>query len=106
MADLPDVTAVRAWTQVSAQSVTDAQLQQVIDTEAALQSASCSWTDVEYPPALAQAILRRCARQIGARQLPLGLVGDSAGETAPVRMPSWDVEIERIEAPYRVIAVA
>lgn len=105
MADVPDVATVRAWTQVSAQSLTDAQLQQVIETEQALQAASCRWVDA-YPAALAQAILRRCARHVGARQLPLGLVGDSGGETAPVRMPSWDVEIERIEAPYRVIAVA
>jgi hypothetical protein len=105
MADIPDVATVRAWAQVSAQSVTDAQLQQVIDTEVALQAASCRWVD-DYPTALAQAILRRSARQVGARMLPLGLVGDSAGETQPVRMPSWDVEIERIEAPYRVIAVA
>jgi hypothetical protein len=37
--------------------------------------------------------------------LPLGLSSET-GEYAPVRMPSWDVEIERLEAPYRIVAVA
>ena len=55
---------------------------------------------------LAQALLRRCGREISARQLPLGLSADMAGEYAPVRLPAYDVEIERLEAPYRVIAVA
>lgn len=105
MADVPDIAAVRAWSSVSVQSLSDAQLQQIIDTETALQTAACTWTEV-YPTALAQALLRRCSREIGARQLPLGLSADTAGEYAPVRLPNFDVEIERLEAPYRVIAVA
>lgn len=106
MATVPTVADVRAWANVSAQSVSDAQLQQILDGETALQGAYCAWADEDYPPALAQAILRRCAREIGSRQLPLGLSADTGGEYAPVRLPSYDVEIERLEAPYRVIAIA
>lgn len=107
MAAIPTITDVRAWANVSAQSVSDAQIQQILDAETELQSVSCVWADAtEYPSALAQALLRRCARQIGGRQLPLGLTADTSGEYAPVRLPNYDVEIERLEAPFRNIAVA
>jgi hypothetical protein len=106
MATVPTVPDVRAWSNVTAQSVSDVQMQQILDAETALQAASCVWADGDYPSALAQSLLRRCAREIGSRQLPLGLSADTGGEYAPVRLPSYDVEIERLEAPYRVIAVA
>jgi len=105
MATIPDVVAVRSWASVTAQSLSDEQLQQIVDAETALQAACCTYSD-DYPAALAQALLRRCAREISARQLPVGLSADTSGEYAPVRLPSFDVEIERLEAPYRVIAVA
>jgi hypothetical protein len=103
--DAPTIAEVRAWVGVSVASLSDEQLQQIIDTESALQAAACAWLDT-YPTALRQALLRRCGREIGGRQLPLGLTADTAGEYAPVRLPSYDVEIERLEAPWRVIAVA
>lgn len=106
MATRPDVAAVRAWSNVSAQSLSDAQLQQIVDAETALQDVMCPTTAPDYPPSLAQALLRRCAREIGSRQLPLGLTADTSGEYAPVRLPNFDAEIERLEASYRVIAVA
>jgi len=106
VADVPTVQDVRDWANVTAQSLTDAQLQQILDTEVALQAASCAWLPAEYPVPLAQAVLRRCARETAARQLPLGLSADTSGEYAPVRLPNFDAEIERLEAPFRVIAVA
>lgn len=106
VATVPTVSEVRAWSQVTAQSLSDVQIQQILDAETELQTAACVWADGEYPFALAQALLRRCAREIGSRQLPLGLSADTGGEYAPVRLPNYDVEIERLEAPYRVIAVA
>lgn len=105
MAQLPDVAAVRSWSSVTTASLSDDQVQQIIDTEAALQAACCVWED-DYPISLAQALLRRAAREIAARQLPLGLSADTGGEYAPVRLPSFDAEIERLEAPYRVVAIA
>jgi hypothetical protein len=103
--DAPTVAEVRQWVGVTVASLPDESVQQIIDTEAALQGQSCAWLDT-YPIALKQALLRRCGRTIGGRQLPLGLSADSSGEYAPVRLPSFDVEIERLEAPWRVIAVA
>lgn len=103
---IPTVADVRQWTSVTVQSLSDAQIQQIIDTETALQAAACRWVTDAYPVSLAQAMLRRCAREIAGRQLPLGLTADTSGEYAPVRLPSFDVEIERLEAPWRVIAVA
>jgi hypothetical protein len=101
----PSVADVRSWANVSATSLSDAQIEQIITAETALQTAACRWGD-EFPAALSQALLRRSARQIGGRQLPLGLTAETGGEYAPVRLPSFDVEIERLEAPYRVVAVA
>lgn len=105
MATIPTVATVRAWSNVSDQSLTEAQLQQLLDAELALQAASCLVPEA-YPDALAQAVLRRCGRAIGARQLPLGLSADTAGEYPPVRLPQWDAEIERLEGPYRVVVIA
>jgi hypothetical protein len=108
MASLPDVTTVRGWANVTAQSLTDEQIEQIIDAEAALQGAVCRYASAngDMPAALAQALLRRCAREISARQLPLGLTADTSGEYAPVRLPNFDAEINRLEAPYRIVAVA
>lgn len=105
-ATIPTVTDVRSWTSVTVQSLSDVQIQQIIDAETAMQAALCRWVEDDYPVNLAQAMLRRCAREIAGRQLPLGLTADTAGEYAPVRLPAYDVEIERLESPNRVIAVA
>jgi hypothetical protein len=81
--------------------VTDELLSDVLAAEVELQAASCI---VEpYSVALRQAVLRRVARHVAARGLPLGLTGDS--EFGPVRLPTYDVEIERLEAPSRVLPV-
>jgi hypothetical protein len=105
MAEIPDVAEVREWAAVSLSSLSDVQIQQIINAEEALQAAACEVSPV-YPDALAQALLRRAAREIAARQLPVGLSADTGGEYAPIRLPSFDAEIERLEAPYRIIVVA
>jgi hypothetical protein len=105
MAAIPTVADVRAWSSVSTASLTDDQVQAIVDTETALQAASCL-VPAAYPAPLAQAVLRRCAREIAARGLPLGMAGDTTGDYAPVRLPSFDAEIERLESPYRVLSVA
>lgn len=101
-AGIPTLPEVRAWSQISPQ-VTDAQLQQVLDAEAALQAAACSWPDAPggvRPPALTQALLRRCAREVAARDNALGMMQDA--EFGAVRIPSWDAEISRLERAYVV----
>jgi hypothetical protein len=112
MGVVPDVATVRAWATVSAQSLDDEQMQQIINAEQVLQAAVTRYAapldaPADYlPDALVQALLRRCSRTISARQLPLGLSADTTGEYAPVRLPSYDAEIERLESPYKIIAVA
>lgn len=99
---IPTLGEVRAWSQISPQ-VTDAQLQQVLDAEVALQDEVCSWAgapEAGRPAALTQALLRRCAREVAARDNALGMVGDA--EFGAVRLPTWDAEITRLERPYVV----
>lgn len=106
----PTLDEVRAWCEVSANVVTDAQLQAVCDAETELQAArlapmpTLATYPVEMPASLAQALLRRVARELAARGVPLGVTG--ADEYGPVALPSYDSEIERLEAPWRSIPVA
>lgn len=100
---VPTLPEIRAWSQISGQ-VTDAQLAQVLEAETALQDASCRWGDVTAPtgmrpPPLTQALMRRVAREVAARDQALGFVQDA--EFGPVRLSSWDAEITRLERPYQ-----
>jgi len=107
---LPTLPDVRAWVGVSTTSMSDAQLTVVVDAEVALQAATCDLTptdpdSTDYPPEMTQALYRRVARQVAARGLPLGLT-DVVGEYGPARIPTYDAEIARLEAPRRFVVVA
>ena len=107
MGTRPTLTQVRAWIAIPATVLDDAQLQQVYDGESDKQAAHClvPQDPDAFPPALAQALYRRVARECAARSLPLGLTGDGV-EYAPSRLPVFDVQIESHEGPYRVVAIA
>jgi hypothetical protein len=102
-AGLPTLPEIRAWAQISAQ-VDDVQLQQVLDAEAALQGTVCAWPGVtegaRRPAPLTQSLMRRCAREIVARDNALGIMQDP--EFGATRLPSWDAEISRLERPYLI----
>lgn len=103
----PSPAEARAWAQVSTTSLSDDQLELIIDAEVQLQAEECSWDGEEaYPSALQQSLYRRVGRATAARALPLGVVGDTAGEYAPVRLPNYDVEISRYERRWRRPAFA
>lgn len=110
MDGFPTLPEVRAWVGVPATSVSDADLQAIIDAESDIQARLCRVPpDVEgavYPPALARAILRRCQRQVAARNVPLGVLGSETGEFGVVNLPSWDAEVSRLEASYRIPVVS
>ena len=53
-------------------------------------------------PPLREAILRRCARNLSLRKLPLGI---QEGEAQLLRVGGRDGEIRRLEAPYLRMAV-
>jgi hypothetical protein len=96
----PTTDQVREWTGVSASSIDEVALQIIVDAEVYGQAEVCR---VEpYTPNLYQAVLRRCARELAARGLPLGLMSGEA-EYGPARIPSFDAEIERLEGPSRIV---
>lgn len=99
---IPSTEQVRDWIDVPVSEISDAQLEQAIEAELQLQSSVCRFpeSDVEYPEFLAQALYRRVARAVAARGVPLGtpILGSEYG-SGPI--PSYDGEIERLEAPAR-----
>lgn len=102
----PTVEDIRAWCEIGP-AITDGQLSAVLAAETELQAARLNPRPDNYPTempsSLAQALLRRCARELAARGVPLGVTG--ADEYGPVVLPSFDTEIERLEAPWRDIPV-
>lgn len=109
----PTLQDVRDWTELSEQAISDDLLDGVRLSELEVQARTC-WLgtpdqvanpEAPYPDDLRQALYRRCARQVAARAVPLGLV-DTGGEYTPARVPAWDAEVTRLEASRRIIAVA
>lgn len=98
----PDLDQVRKWTAVSGNSITDEELQIVIDAEVVGQAEVCR---VEvYNAALYQAVLRRCARELAARGVPLGMTSGES-EYGPARLATFDAEVERLEGPFRIAVI-
>jgi len=95
------LSEARAWCGVPTTSIDDTTLQQVLDAETYVQARACR-IDSMYPqPNLEQALLRRVARTVAARGVPLGMLGDA--EFGPTRLPAFDTEIERLEGPDRLV---
>lgn len=94
---------MRAWVGVSPTQVTDDQLTTVISSEVALQAQACTVPpdSMPLPDHLTQALYRRVARVLAARQVPLGLVGDPASEAGQARLATFDAEVERLEGGVR-----
>jgi hypothetical protein len=80
-------------------SATDVMIQDALDAEAAAQAAKCK-TGPTYGADLRQALLRRVARNLALRGIPLAVLqGDS--ESGSTVLPSADPEVRRLEAPHR-----
>lgn len=99
----PDLAEVRAWLGTPDTVISDEQLQMVLDAEAAAQTIACTVPadPLLLPADLHAALLRRCARAVAARGVPLGLAGGEAYEFGPTRLPGFDAEIERLEGGRR-----
>lgn len=96
---------VRAWLQVSTDQVSDNDLTVIRNAEVDNQLDECrvpeEFADCGLlPAALAASVYRRCARAVAARGIPLGYTAGS-DEYGPMRLPSWDAEIARLEGPWR-----
>jgi len=101
----PTVDEVRAWLGVSAAQVSDHDLNIMLQQELGNQNDECRIPDDLaagglLPPQLIGSAYRRVARAVAARGIPLGYrSGDD--EYGPLRLPSYDAEITRIEGPWR-----
>lgn len=96
----PVLDQVRKWTGVTVTSISDVELQIVIEAEVVGQAEVCR---VEpYNAALYQAVLRRCGRELAARGVPLGMTSGES-EYGSTRLSAFDAEIERLEGPFRIV---
>lgn len=98
----PDLAAVKAYLGADS-SWDDAVVSAALAAEQAAQAARCrvplpadSW-----PADLTEALLRRVARNLAMRALPLGLSTSIAEAAVATTRVGSDPEIRRLEAPYR-----
>jgi hypothetical protein len=100
-AQMPDVPAVVEY--LGETSATEGEVQGALDAELAAQRNVCRVRAV-YPPDLREALLRRVARNLALRSLPLAVLrGDAeAGSTV---LPGRDPEVRRLEAPHRRLPI-
>lgn len=96
-------------TSTLASKIGEAVLSDVLDAEIADQAARIrpvyrlAVTNWEaFAPALREAVMRRCCRNLAMRKLPLGI---SETEANSIHIGSSDPEIRRLEAPYRRMPV-
>jgi hypothetical protein len=101
-AGMPDVDAVDDY--LAPHSWTDIQLQQALDAESAAQRAICA-VPAEYPADLREALLRRVARNLAMRPIPLAVLQGDA-EVGSSVLPGSDPEVRRLEKPYLRLLVA
>ena len=100
---MPTVDDVARYLGQSASSWDRGTLQDALDAERSDQRARCG-ERAQYPDALRQALLRRVARNLAMRRLPLAVnVGDADGGS--LVLPGRDPEVRRLEAPYRRLVV-
>lgn len=103
MSTRPTIADVRTALGVPATVLPDADLERIYDAECASQDARCKTGDdpaADTPAPLAQAIIRRCQREVAARNLPLGMVGIDS-EYGAQRLPQYDAIVDDLERPYR-----
>ena len=107
----PDLTAVKTYIGNEG-SWTDDEIGAALLAEKAAQAARCrvpvATTEVPdpvWPDDLAEALKRRVHRNLVMRALPLGLSTSMSEATVAVTKVGYDVEITRLEAPFRRLVV-
>ena len=100
----PDVTAAQTYL---GGNWTTAQVTDALAAEKAAQASRCrvpADTD-PWPADLAQALLRRVARNLALRNLPLGLQTALTETAVATTRVGADPEVRRLEAPFRKVDV-
>jgi hypothetical protein len=100
----PSLAEIRGWIQVPATVLDDTELEWVAAGEQTAQ-AVLDWGAGDLPDDAHQAFLRRVARSVAAKGIPLGILAADA-EFGTVRLSRWEPEIDRLEAPYVVPVIA
>jgi hypothetical protein len=97
---MPDLDAAKTYLQIDLDDTTqDDEITEALDAEAAAQRSVCR-VPAAYPADMREALLRRVARNLALRRLPLMVLrGDAeAGDTV---LPGRDPEVRRLESPHR-----
>jgi hypothetical protein len=95
---MPDVAEVSLY--LGDHSWSSDVLTSVLAAEASAQRARCKVPAV-YPADLREALLRRVARNLAARAVPVATFTSFEGGGTSARVPMVDAEIARLEGPYR-----
>lgn len=93
-----DLTAVKAYLGTAAGQWSDGELTRTLAVEAAAQASRCRTYTVR-PADLDEALLRRVARNLAMRKVPLGV---AISEVEATRIGARDPEITRLEGPYKL----
>jgi len=93
----PDTSACLAY--LGETSASDAEILDALTAETAAQRARCRIPPA-YPADLRQALLRRVARNLAARAVPVASFTSFEGGGTSARVPRTDAEISRLEGPY------
>ncbi len=93
--------AVKYLGGAEAVSWTDEDIGDALNAEAAAQRTVCRVSAI-YPDDLREALMRRVARNLALRRLPLAvLTGDAEAGVGSSYVPGRDPEVRRLEGPYR-----
>lgn len=92
------------WGYLGDNSFSDEQIQDALDAETASQRRVCR-VRAEYPADLKEALMRRVARNLALRKLPLMVLRGSS-EQGDLTPPGRDPEVRRLEGPHRRLFTA
>jgi hypothetical protein len=98
---MPAISDVDAY--LGQHSWTDDELTDALAAEASAQRDVCD-VPAAYPDSLRQALLRRVARNLSMRALPLAVLRGDA-EASSTYIPRLDAEVRRFEAPHRKLPI-
>lgn len=102
-ASMPNLAEVKVY--LGANSATDDQITDALNTEAQAQRDICA-VPAAYPASLRQALKRRVARNLSMQRIPLAVLqGDADGGSSTI-LPGSDPEVRRLEKPYLRLLVA
>lgn len=98
MTTVPTFPEVKSYLGTS--SASDAAVRLALEAETATQARVCRVDP--YSADLGNALMRRVARNLAMKNVPLGVQMDELGA---VRLGSTDPEVRRLEAPYRRLVI-